>query len=354
MSVDYLLFDVINGLAGHYRWLDQCAQWLVIYGVLALALLALALLWWPKFNTEQHKSFLLLLCITSAICAFFLVLEWLITTYVLHHELRSRPFNARWTTVLVAVETTLSFPAWPVVFATIFAILMLRVAKILGIICLTIACLIGFACILTGINYPIDVLTAVLLGFVVVITSAFFVIKSSNNSLRWRWVVLSWVGLCLWGMVIYLTVPPTHLEIERPAGTGMTQLSQVTVPLRLTNALTQYGAPGKITVQAATNKHVLVGYIHVLLPSAHVSLQSVEQQARNLTNITFANWRQLQLVTIEISASFPRQHQKTGSLFTATIARSQWPIDGYTDVDKLPGGKFFHQQFYTVSKSRTE
>ena len=350
MHVDYWLFDLINGAAGHYRWLDAAGQLLAVYGALAVILLALGGLWSPRLTPDVRRRLFFSLVLAGLCCALFVLLEQLIFP----HDLRSRPANARWVTLLITPSSHLDFPAWPVAIAFALAFPLLQAHRRFGVAALGVAGLTGIALVFVGANFPYDVLTGLLIGMAVGYSAALLYHRGVPDfRRRVRWAALCWVVLLVWAGVALATVRPVSLE-SNPNETPSQQNVGVSVtpPAPVLTALQPVASPGALTVRAATNGHLLAAVAQVTLPDAHIALPAVEDRARAMVNAAFSTWPGLGLPTVEISAQFPQgTHTRVGALYTATVARGQWPAGGFLSRQPLPGKKFYHAQFYAPSKN---
>ena len=344
MSFDRWLFDAINSLAGRHHWLDVLGRGVAVYGLLVILWLVLAVLWWPR-DTVERRRYLWTLLTSALLCAVLLLAEWVLTTFILHQDLRARPSNARWATLLITERSHLAFPAWPVVFAFALSIPTLRLAKRPGAVILFLGTLLACSLIYVGVNYPFDVLTGIFLGSAIGATASAAWLA---HGLNWRRIAYIWLPLVLWGGIILATVKPTHGESESPVAETAVSTANVTPPANVIMALTPALRPGKVTVEAATNGHLLVAAVKVLLPSPDVTLPQVDMLAHTAVNTTFTGWKALNLLTIEVSADFARgthPQPQMGTLYTATIDRAQWPAAGFSRADPLPGRKFYHAKF---------
>jgi hypothetical protein len=347
MVVDYWVFDVINGLAGRFPWLDMLGRLLAVYGLLVLMLLALAALWWPRVSSAHRRRYLVSLLISGALCAVLALGEWALTTCLLHHDLRSRPYNARWVTVLVTDGSHFSFPAWPLVLAMALGLPTYARFRRLGTAMVWGTVAIGFALVFVGSNYPVDVITGIMLGGVTGLTASALAARAELTAPRKRFVGLLWVGLLLWAGIMAVAIKPSQSENIAPAAATGSGVS-VTPPPAVTRALQPIAGSATLTLQAATNRHLTAASLRIVLPTSAVSLPTVEALARNLMNGMYAHWPALGLATVDVSAQFPQGvGEHVGTLYTATVARAQWPSGGFSPDMKLPGKKFYHTQFLT-------
>ncbi|MHB9133085.1 MAG: phosphatase PAP2 family protein [Armatimonadota bacterium] len=339
MNIDFWLLDLINGLAGRWGWLDNAGRLLAVFGLLAVLLVVLALLWWPRWSGEQRRQYVLSTVLATAGCAALMVVEWLVTTHLLHHEIRTRPSYSRWVTVLITAQTPLSFPAWPVVLTFALVPATRRLAKLPALIIATFAGLLGFALVFVGVNYPFDVITAIILGLAVGCTTSACVGIGGHP---WRNTLLLWLVLCVWGAAIGINVKVTSEEVDRGVSHVSRPEVQVTPPPGMLAQLGVKMTPATVKVAAASNGYLLVAEVRVILPDANIKPAQVVNLAREAVNTSFSAWDNLKLITVVVSASFPRN--KVGTLYTATVERREWPAGGFAAGQPLPGKKFYHAQ----------
>lgn len=352
MHIDYWFFDLINGIAGRYPLLDLLGRWLAVYGLLALVLVVLALLWWPQWSRDERRRVLVGMLTAVAVCALLMAIEWWVTTQLLHHDLRARPATSRWATLLITGETHLSFPAWPVVISVALAWSCTRLSKWGGRWVMLLAGVLALSLVFVGVNYPLDVLTGAMLGIAIGVTAVAVAWPAATPVLsRVRTPILLWGGMLVWSVLVALTIKPAHTEGDVPTRAVENSSIMVPAPPAVAHALTDIARPGAVTMQAATNGHLLAGSVQIVLPNAQVPLPAVEGRARTAVNALFAHWPALGLVTVDISAKFQQgSHTHVGTLYTTTVARSQWPTAGFSSRQKLPGKKFYHAQFYRPGK----
>ena len=321
------------------------ARYLAVYGLLAVLLLAMTVFWWPRLAAKQRREYGAALLLAVAGCLLCFGLEWLVATHVVHHDLRTRPFDAHWATLLITAESGMSFPAWPAVIALALLPATLRVSRNAGWMMLALGILLGFALVFVGVNYPLDVLIGGLLGIAIGQTGTLLVIRAPLPSPRaWQKLLVLWVALLLGTAVVALHLKHTSNESEAKSA-PVTQKTAVSVPppSTLLLALIPAAQPGTPAIDAATNGHLLVAEVRVVLPFASTTRTAVETLARHVSNATFTGWPKLDLLTVALIGTF-NDGGKThyGRLFTTTVDRRQWPPAGFTDNQMLPGKKFYN------------
>ncbi len=113
--------------------------------------------------------------------------------------------------------------------------------------------------------------------------------------------------------------------------------------------------PGIPQIAAATNGHLLVAEVRVVLPGASVTRMEAEALARRVANTAFPDWPQLNSApTVSIIGTFnarlsahdPHNHVHYGTLFTTTIDRAAWPTAGFAATQLLPGKPFINPRLH--------
>lgn len=342
---DAKLFALINALAGRAAWLDTCGRFLAVYGLLAVLLLAVTVFWWPRLAARQRRGYGVALLLAGAGCLLCFGLEWLLVTHVIHHDLRTRPFDARWATLLITAESALSFPAWPAALALALLPATLRVSRCAGWVMAVLCVLLGVSLVFVGVNYPLDVLVGGLLGIAIGETGALLAIGAERPRARaWQTILAVWAVLLVGTAAVSVSVKHGSVEYEAKS-TRSTQKTAVNVPPppAVLAALLPAAQPGVPSIDAATNGHLLVAEARVLLPSATTTRAEVDSLARRVSNAMFSCWPQLNLLTVSVNGTF-RDGGKThyGRLFTTTVAREAWPVAGFAAAQKLPGKIFYN------------
>jgi len=161
-SVDYRVFQKINGLAGINRGLDTfmiaCAKYSPI--VFALVLIGLWLTWTYR---NQRGAFLAGL---SALIA-------LGVGQVLGAAFpRERPYLAHRVTLLITHSPDTSFPSDHATLAFAVGMMVWQFNRRLGTVLLLFSALTAFARVFVGAHYPSDVLGGAVLGSVVTLLIA--------------------------------------------------------------------------------------------------------------------------------------------------------------------------------------
>jgi uncharacterized membrane protein YsdA (DUF1294 family) len=345
MDFEFILFELINGIAGRYGWLDAGARLLAVFGLLAVLLLVVAVLWLPMAATARRRVFLSFLLVT-AVCGVLAGVQWWLSAHVLHHEFRARPDNSRWATVLLTAPTVLSFPAWPVVWAVAFTVPLYQMARWPGRVSALVSGLLGIALIVTGVNFPFDVVTGCLLGLGIGATAVaiggWWPASRLSTGVR---LTAVWVLFLLWcGVLVLVMRPASEVGSASPRG-PITHSVRVTPPARVMQRVNAVADPYPATIEAATNGHQQVAWMRITLPAPAESLNIPRELTRQLVNAVFREWDALDMVTVSVIAEFPGE--KTGTLYTVTLARGAWPLAGIPSGQALPGSKYFHPRYLT-------
>ena len=183
-SLDYDLFQTINGLAGRSHAVDgvmvACAKFLPV--VFALVLVGLWLTWRP---TNQRAAFLAGI---SALVA--LGIGQLIGMALP----RPRPYLTHQVNLLIAPTADTSFPSDHATLGFAVAVLVWRYNRRAGIALLFLALVLAFARIFVGAHYPSDVLGGAVLG---ALTSMGIAVLSESSPLR-KWLSALFALLARW------------------------------------------------------------------------------------------------------------------------------------------------------------
>ncbi|MGU3471286.1 phosphatase PAP2 family protein [Paenibacillus sp. D51F] len=150
------IFELINGWAGRYAWLDSlmifCAEYLVL-----VMLGILALLWLT--GRERNQKAVFQACLAAALA--LLVGMFLISPAVNH----PRPFVAsEHVHQLVAHTADASFPSDHSTLAFALAASVMFVKRRTGLLLLAMALLTGLGRVFVGVHYPADIAGAALLS----------------------------------------------------------------------------------------------------------------------------------------------------------------------------------------------
>lgn len=344
MPFDFAIFDMINGLAGRFAPLDLLGRLLAVYGLLAALMLAAAPAWLLP-EPATRRQYLRALLMTLLLCALLAAFQHLVTEHVLHHEIRSRPANARWTTLLISPTTAFSFPAWPALLAFALAVPTYRVWRGMGRMMLALGTGIAIALVFVGANYPLDALTGAFVGLVAGHVAWLRSLPPAQRSLRHLAPVSG--ALAVWLGVLAFTLQPANL-----ADIAIVPTRQFTTHLPLhdpatLHALAEIAPADRVEGDiAAMRQHAQAGWLRVTL-AAPRTYGEVEQLTRRLANATFSHLPTLDILTISIYARFQRDGgEKVGTVFTVTLARASWPRGGYPPAQPLPGYKYVHPRYF--------
>lgn len=350
MTLNLRLFDIINGLAGQNCWFDRIGQLLTIYGLLAGMLLLATLFWWSRMNRDRQFHFLRAFLITTALCALSWGLEWFLASHILHHDLRARPANAHWATLLVTERSSMSFPAWPVLFLFAMGITGWQYFRRAALLIISLGFLVAFSLVYVGVNYPDDVITGAFVGIAIGMLPGSMPLQGSTHARRQQWLAVAmWLLVLVWGGGLLVTTHASRAPEEPGASASTLAINQtiVQVPETVLTRLQNIVARDRVTVQAATNGHLTVGWIRITLPDSHVTVSDVENTAKQVCQLMFSRMHPLDLITVEIDATFSSvKSLRSGTLFTVTIERAQWYRHTASGQIRLPGKKYFHPQFF--------
>lgn len=333
MTVEYTIFDAINGWAGRWPILDTLGRLLAVFGLLAVLLLVIMPLW--RADVQDRRRYLIALFATAAVFAALIGLE-LLLTHLLGRELRSRPANARWTTMLITPKTAMAFPCWPVAMSAAASVLLWHRMRALGISTALLTALQAIAFIFVGANYPFDVLTGAALGLVLGHTSA--VIFHLSPVLRARSLVLPVILLFTWLGVVAVTVKPASDADTNNIPNGARISARGTTCNRISYLLT---GSKDIKLRVDDNGHLMVGSMRITIPGETATLAVIEKRSRDAVNRAFMQNQKLGLLTVTVIGRYGSGSDvKMGTLYTATVDRVDWPAGGFAPTQKLPGEKY--------------
>ena len=150
------LFQLINGWAGRFSWLDWlmvfCAEYLMYVMILVVLVYAI-------WNYRQYRN-MTLVAIGSALVARFGV-----ATLIRYFYYHARPYwVVAQTNLLLARETVSSFPSGHTIFVFALATGVYRYNKKAGRWFYILASLVGFSRIFAGVHWPYDIIVGAVLG----------------------------------------------------------------------------------------------------------------------------------------------------------------------------------------------
>ncbi len=154
--MDIQLFHLINGLSGHFAWLDMIMIIIAQFSPVFLALI-LAILYLSFREKSQQAAFL------AGISALLALGIGQVIGMAVH---RPRPY-AYAVHVLIARTTDTSFPSDHATLAFAIAMLIWFYHRKLSIGLFVLGIFIGFARVYVGAHFPTDVLGGAILGSIV-------------------------------------------------------------------------------------------------------------------------------------------------------------------------------------------
>jgi undecaprenyl-diphosphatase len=165
MYYDILLFNIINGFAGHSHVLDNfgifCAEWLayVIVGALLLFLFI------PEKNVAKNRI-MVAVALASATFSSFVIKPVILLWYQ-----RPRPYVALPSVhELVEMAKYDDFQSFPSAHALFFFALSAAVFaynKKLGVVFFTLSIIMGIARVFIGVHWPSDILAGAVIGIAI-------------------------------------------------------------------------------------------------------------------------------------------------------------------------------------------
>ncbi len=173
MNLDYSIFQQINGLAGHYKWLDSLAVFLAGYFQYFLSGLLIIFLALGKDLREKIRNRwmvgLAVLAVIISRLGFTEIIRFL--------WFRARPFVDHSANLLIFKEASASFPSGHAAFFFAMSAAVYLYNKKLGWIFFTGSFFISLARIFVGVHYPSDILA----GAVVGIFSGWLIVKIARR-----------------------------------------------------------------------------------------------------------------------------------------------------------------------------
>ncbi|MDD2646423.1 MAG: phosphatase PAP2 family protein [Patescibacteria group bacterium] len=159
MTLDYYIFNFLNGLAGHSLWLDGLIIFFADFLIAFLPMIAvLSYFLVPRARKVRYGRALLSLILSLALAE----LVYLLIGLFYH---RHRPFLVyRISDQLINITSSQSFPSNHTILGFVFSLNFWRVNRILGIIFVISALIIGLARVVGGVHYPSDVLGGILIA----------------------------------------------------------------------------------------------------------------------------------------------------------------------------------------------
>ncbi len=163
-TIDWQLFQAINGLAGHSQLPDQffklCTQYLAV-----VLLVLVATLWFTPGESAAVSGRRQRLVVYAVLAA---VLALAVNQGIGSLWFRPRPFVQHTVTVLVPHSPDNSFPSdhatGGFALAVVVVLLRDRWARILGCVLIALAALLAFSRVYVGAHYPFDVVTGICVG----------------------------------------------------------------------------------------------------------------------------------------------------------------------------------------------
>lgn len=354
--MDYQFFEVINGLAGKLPELDLLVRGMAVYGLLISLLVLLVLLWWPNIDLKTRRLQLFSTGLAMMLCSLLYFLEWLlISKHILPNELRARPANVQWVTLLVVPDSRMAFPSWPTLAIMALSMAIAPYYRFVSALLAVIALLTGIALVIAGVNYPFDVMTGMIVGTAIGATSAYVVLRlfPSRQILKQKFIVLLlWMVTVCWLIVMAFTIKPANYqEPMSQSNVQAEKLLLVVPPDKLKSQIIEMTGCKNITIQSASNGYMINALLVLIIPEAEVNRRRVHEVTREAVNALFANWPQLDLATVDVSMpTVVAKGESVGTLCRATISRTQWPSAGFIETQLLPGEILYSPRYQNLPK----
>lgn len=157
-QLDYKLFNLINGLAKRWRWLDYCGIFCAVYLIWFMAVISLIFFWY--LPTQINRLRYLFTLFASTVGAYAL------SAAIGFAYGRARPFvdleGAR--QLITTSFFHKSFPSSHATVAFALAFTVLWFNRPWGIVMLVLAALVAWGRVFVGVHYPMDVAAGAILG----------------------------------------------------------------------------------------------------------------------------------------------------------------------------------------------
>jgi len=155
--MNYFIFQVINGVAGHWDWIDDIMEFLA-QDIVWIMIAMLAIFWFTR--KEQYQRSVFYACLTAALA---LVLASMVISPGVNHP---RPFITHIVNQLIPHSADASFPSDHSTIAFSFGFCVQFYHRKWGIVAISMAVLTGIARVYVGVHYPFDIAGAAALAFV--------------------------------------------------------------------------------------------------------------------------------------------------------------------------------------------
>lgn len=176
MNIDLYFFNLINGLAGKWAWLDYVAMFIAEYSEYILAAAFLIIL---AVNFKKYWKPLLLSLVAAGVSRF------VIGSAMRALWFRPRPFLVEHVNQLVYHDPTEgAFPSGHALFYFALSYIIYKYNKKLGIAFYIFSLLIIFSRIFVGIHWPSDILAGAIIGTLVAWGIDVLFKKYSNKILK--------------------------------------------------------------------------------------------------------------------------------------------------------------------------
>ena len=178
MYYDVKIFEAVNNLANHSKFLDLSGIFLAKYLPYLLVLFLLFFLFWSNENIKKNRI-MVLVSILAALIARFGVKGAILLFYN-----RPRPYinlsSANKLISLNPIENLQSFPSGHAIFFFSLSTVIYMFNKKLGIFFFICSIMIAIARIFVGVHWPSDILAGAILGILVGVIINWFYIKNKK------------------------------------------------------------------------------------------------------------------------------------------------------------------------------
>lgn len=153
--MNYAIFQIINGFAGHYTVLDKVMIFIALYSPIIYGLL-MVIQWFIGGDDGKKVSMEEFFAAVIALSANFIISRF---------YFEPRPFVTHKVNLLVKHPSDASFPSDHLSGGSAIAFTQLKGNKLIGAVMMMLTILLLIARVYVGVHYPVDVVAGFVIGF---------------------------------------------------------------------------------------------------------------------------------------------------------------------------------------------